>query len=78
MNIETYISIDPEICHGKPCFKGSRIMVSIVLELLEAGQTVDQIIEAYPKLTPAHIQAALHLASQVLDNERHILLPPAA
>ena len=77
MNSEDYISIDPEICHGKPCFKGSRIMVSIVLELLEAGQTVDQIIEAYPKLTPSHIQAALHLASQVLDNERSILFPAA-
>ncbi len=52
-------------------------MVSIVLELLEAGQTVEQIIEAYPKLTPMHIQAGLHLASQVLDNERNILFPAA-
>jgi len=77
MNIKDYISIDPEICHGKPCFIGSRIMVSIVLELLEDGQTVTQIIEAYPKLTSAHIQAALHLASQVLDNERYILFPAA-
>ncbi len=78
MNTETYISVDPEICHGKPCFKGSRIILSIVLELLEAGQTVNQIIEAYPKLTPSHVQAALHFASQVLDNEHHIHFPPAA
>ena len=52
-------------------------MVSLVLEMLEAGQTIDQIIEAYPKLTPMHIQAGLHLASQVLDNERNILFPAA-
>lgn len=77
MNLESYISVDPDVCHGKPCFKGSRIMVSIILEQLEAGQTVPQIIEAYPKLTPAHIQAALHLASQVLDNERTIVFPAA-
>jgi uncharacterized protein (DUF433 family) len=72
MNIEDYISVDPEVCHGKPCFKGTRIMVASVLELLEAGQSVAQIIEGYPGLAPAHVQAALHLASDLLQNEHYV------
>lgn len=70
MKIEDYISVDRDVCHGKPCFKGTRIMVASVLELLEVGQSVDQIVEAYPGLTPKHIQAALHLASQLLESEQ--------
>lgn len=72
MNVHDYISVDPEICHGKPCFKGTRIMAASVLELLEAGQSYEEIMEAYPGLTPHHIQAALHLASEVLQNEQYI------
>lgn len=77
MNVQDYISVDPEICHGKPCFKGTRIMVSLVLELLESGQTTEEIIEAYPNLTPKHIQAALHLASQLLENDRFVAFKAA-
>lgn len=69
-DIRQYISVDREVCHGKPCFKGTRIMVASVLELLEAGQTTEQILQAYPNLTPAHIQAALHLASEMLAGEQ--------
>ncbi len=70
MSILDYIWTDPEICHGKPCFKGTRIMVASVLELLEAGHSFDEISEAYPGLTHDHIRAALHLASEVLDHEQ--------
>ena len=77
MKVSDYISVDPQICHGKPCFKGTRIMVASVLELLEAGQSTQQILEAYPTLTPEHIQAALHLASQLLDSEQFLAFPPA-
>jgi len=77
IRVEDFISVDPEICHGKPCFKGTRVMVSVILELLEAGETVPEIIENYPSLTPQHIQAALHLASQMIANERYVLFPAA-
>ena len=77
MEINNYISTESDICHGKPCFKGTRIMVAIVLELLEAGEPVEKILEAYPALTPAHIQAALHLASQLLE-ETYRFPPKAA
>lgn len=72
MGIQDFIGTDPEICHGKPCFKGTRIMVSLVLEMLEGDASVAEILEAYPDLTRQHIQAALHLASQLIDNERYI------
>ena len=65
--IEKYISVNPEICHGKPCFKGTRIMVYLIMHMLEAGQTFEQIKEAYPSLTRAHIKAALHYAGRVLE-----------
>jgi len=72
MKIDQYISVDSEICHGKPCFNGTRIMVSLVLEMLEGGATIEETLEAYPSLSKEHIQAALHLASQLIDNERYV------
>jgi uncharacterized protein (DUF433 family) len=77
MKTQDYITVDAEVCHGKPCFKGTRIMVSIVLELLEAGESVSEIIENYPALTPLHIQAALHLAHEMLSSDRYIVFPAA-
>jgi len=70
MKVEEYISAERDVCHGKPCFKGTRIMVASVLELLEAGQSTEQILEAYPVLSESHIRAALHLASELLGSER--------
>lgn len=65
--IEKYIWRRPDICHGKPCFKGTRIMVYIVLEMLEAGASYQEICDAYPGLTPKHIKAALEYAARVLE-----------
>ncbi len=66
-NFTKYISIDPNICHGQPCFKGTRIMVYLVLELLEAGVTPEEIFRSYYRsLTLRHIQAALHYAAELM------------
>lgn len=62
-----YIVSQPDICHGKPCFKGTRVMVAALLELLEAGQTHAEILAGYPQLKPVHIQAALHYAAELID-----------
>lgn len=70
-NWAEYISIDPDVCHGKPCFKGSRVMVADVLELLEAGDSFVQIKSAYPRLTRGHVQAALRFARQAVESGRH-------
>jgi len=72
MKVNDFITVDPEICHGKPCFRGTRIMAASVLELLESGQTIPQILEAYPNLTRQHIQAALHLASELLEHDQFV------
>jgi uncharacterized protein (DUF433 family) len=67
MEIENYISINPNICHGKPCFKGTRIMVYLILDMLWAKATTEEIQDAYPELTPEHIKAALYYAARVLE-----------
>lgn len=51
---------------GKPVIRGTRITVEMVLEKLAAGETVDQLLEAHPRLTKEAIQAALAFAAQVL------------
>lgn len=67
IEINKYIVIDPEICHGKPVFKGTRVMVYLVLEMLEQGATYDEIIEGYPSLTEEHIKAALDFAAKITE-----------
>jgi len=72
-NFTRYITVDPEICHGQPSFRGTRILVYLVLEMLEAGETSDDIIKkAYPQLTKRHIQAALHYAAEVIKTGEFI------
>ena len=67
-----YISIDPNVCHGKPCFRGTRIPIYLVLELLEAGQTPRHIIKSYPQLRKEHISAALHSAAEMMKNQEYV------
>jgi len=63
------ISISREICHGKPCIKGTRIMVSIILDHLKAGQSDAEIIEEYPSLAREDIRAALAYAAWLAHEE---------
>lgn len=53
------ITIDPNICFGKPCIRGHRIWVSLILDWLASGMTSDEIIEQYPGLEPADILASI-------------------
>lgn len=75
MNWEERIVIDPLICHGKACIKGTRVMVSVILDNLAAGISQEEIFKSYPSLTPADIQAAIAYAAE-LARER--LVPMAA
>jgi uncharacterized protein (DUF433 family) len=63
------ISVDPKICHGKPCIKGTRIMVSIVLDYLHAGESREEILRQYPTLDPLDIDAALGYAAWLAHEE---------
>lgn len=74
MKWQEYITVDPDVCHGKACLKGTRIMVSVVLDNLAAGLTVDEILQSYPSLTPEAIQATISYAAE-LARERVILMP---
>lgn len=57
---------DPNVMMGKPVIAGTRVTVELILEKLSAGETVEQILEAHPRLTREAIQAALAFAAEVL------------
>jgi uncharacterized protein (DUF433 family) len=59
MVLPANIEIKPDVMLGKPCIKGTRIPVYIMLKKLGAGETVDEILESYPQLTKEHLNAAL-------------------
>ncbi len=63
MDWKDRISVDPNICHGKACIKGTRIMVSVVLDNLGAGKTADRILAGYPTLKQEDIEAAQQYAA---------------
>ena len=72
------ISIDPNICFGKPCIKGTRIWVSLILDFLAGGVTEAEILADYPDLASEDIRAALAYGAEVA-RERIIPVPlPAA
>ena len=71
------ISIDPNVCFGKPCIRGTRIWVSLILDFLANGQTTEQILEAYPQLAVEDIRAAIAYGAEVA-RERVIPVPHAA
>jgi uncharacterized protein (DUF433 family) len=74
MSWQDYITVDPAVCHGKACVKGTRIMVSVVLDNLAAGLGADEILRSYPSLSRDAIQAAIAYAAD-LARERVVALP---
>ena len=65
------ISIDPNVCFGKPCIRGTRIWVSLILDFLADGVTMDEIMEEYPQLTVDDIRAALAYGAE-MSRERYV------
>ena len=63
------IRIDPRICHGQPCVKGTRILVSIVVQYLANGDSIEDLLAAYPTLERSDVQACLAYAAE-LTRER--------
>jgi uncharacterized protein (DUF433 family) len=70
MSWRDHITIDPRILVGKPAVKGTRISVEMVVDLLAAGWTQEQILNNYPTLQPDDIRACLAYASELLHSER--------
>ena len=73
MNWREHISVDPNICHGKPCIAGTRVMVSVILDNLAAGQSADEILVSYPTVSSEAIGATLAYAAE-LARERFVPL----
>ena len=73
VDLQKYLRADPAIQHGKVCFRGTRIPVYLVLELLEGGVKPKEIVgkDYYPQLTLQHIQAALHFAVEYAKNSEY-------
>jgi uncharacterized protein (DUF433 family) len=69
------ISIDPSICHGKPCVAGTRIMVTTILSQLAGGYSFERIMSGYPDLTRDDIVAAIEYAASAIQEE--LVLPIA-
>jgi uncharacterized protein (DUF433 family) len=68
------ISVDPSVCFGKPCIRGTRIWVSLLLDFLAAGMTVEEILQEYPQLTGEDIRAALAYGAE-MSRERYVQFP---
>lgn len=68
------ISIDPNVCFGKPCLRGTRIWVSLILDLLASGTSAAEILEDYPQLTHDDIRAAIAYGAE-MARERYVEIP---
>ena len=77
MNWRDRITVDPRVCHGKACIRGTRVMVSVVLDNLAANIPIEEILRSYPTLSPEDVQAAIAYAA-ALARERVIPLVPGA
>lgn len=74
MRWQEYVMVDPAVCHGKACIKGTRIMVPVILDNLAAGLTPDEIIRSYPSLSREAIQATIAYAAD-LARDRTLAMP---
>jgi uncharacterized protein (DUF433 family) len=74
MNWRHYITTDPQICHGRACIKGTRIMVAVILDNLAAGLSPTEILASYPSLPAQAIPAAIAYAAE-LAREQLLPLP---
>ena len=68
MNWRKRIVIDPQIQHGKPCIKGTRVPISVIVGSIAEGHTPERIIESWPQLTAEDIKAALKFAAEVVSH----------
>lgn len=59
------IAVDPNICFGKPCIRGHRIWVSLILDYLASGMTIDEVLVEYPQLVIEDVYACLAFASEM-------------
>ena len=77
MKWQDEITVDPQVCHGQACFKGTRVLVHVVLDNLAEGRSVEEIRQDFPSLTPQAIKAAIAYAADIA-RERIVAMPESA
>ena len=77
MNWRDRITVSPDVCHGRACIRGTRVMVSVILDNLAAGVAHDEIFGSYPPVNEEDIQAAISYAAE-LARERIVPISPGA
>jgi uncharacterized protein (DUF433 family) len=70
--MKNLITIDPDICNGKPIIVGTRISVQTIMEFLGAGDSIEEILEEYPSLSREDIYACLQFATKLMANHYEI------
>ncbi len=68
------ISVDPNVCFGKPCIRGTRLWVSLILDLLAGGMSFEEVLAEYPQLTEEDIRAAIAYGAE-MSRQRVVDLP---
>ena len=68
------ISIDPNVCFGKPCIRGTRIWVSLILDLIASGSSMEEVLAEYPQLSLEDIRAAIAYGAE-MSRERYVEIP---
>ncbi len=68
------ISVNPNVCFGKPCIRGTRIWVSLLLDYLSSGTSVDEILVEYPQLAEEDVRAAIAYGAE-MSRERYVAIP---
>ncbi len=68
MPMSERITVEPDICNGRPVIRGTRIAAQTVLEFLAAGDSVEDVLEGYPNLTREDVQACLDYATRLMGN----------
>ena len=68
------ITINPDVCFGKPCIRGHRIWVSLILDFLASGQSIEEILSEYPDLEEADILACIAYGAE-MARERYVEVP---
>ena len=73
VEIGQHLVVDPEVCHGRMTFKGTRVWVEAVLADIEKGESVDDVLRNWPELSREAVEEALHLAGELLLQNSRVL-----
>ncbi len=71
------ISVDPNVCFGKPCIRGTRLWVSLILDFLAGGMSIGEVLAEYPQLTGEDVRAAIAYGAE-MSRQRYVEIPNGA